>query len=356
MLKKALSYFFIAFGLMVLYASTSRRAMQFISEYRDNDKWWGTYQMKNGDLISLSYLDFVAKFNPPNEPIPLRRPRYDGPKNTVLYLHGDSYTYHLPDSAFAGLAEFHLIDRNHGANYHLDSTKRNILVLEVSERYARGYFGSLQIFNELCDSLVKKKTIAFCNHTPAMHYASLIPGFEINDLFNKYINQNLQCNLFNYNFIFPMFEYKAALNYYVFNRASGDVEISKDRNFLFLKETVSLTFGGSSYYPLTPADIEWMVDKLNTIYDHYKASGFDEVYFSIIPNSATIMQPQGYNNLIPSIHENPRLRMKIIDAYSAFRQAPEVLYRPGDTHWNNKGRQLWVDLVNEQLIKANNPL
>lgn len=348
MFKKVLSYIFIIFGLVALYMSTSRRAMQFVVDHRDHDKWWGAYQMKNGDLVSLSYLDFVKRFNPPPDRTPLKKPAYNGQKNIALYLHGDSYTYHLPDSAFAGVADYHLIDRNHGLNYHLDPTKRNILVLEVSERYLRAYYGGLQIFDELCDSLIKKKSIA-ANYLHQPYLASVIPGFEINDLFNKYINQNLQANLFNYNFIFPIFEYKAALNYYIFNRASGDVVISKDKNFLFLKETVSLTDPGSSYVPITPADIDWMVDKLNKIYDHYKENGFDEIYFSVIPNSATIVQPEGYNGLIPAIQSDPRLRMKIIDAYTAFKNSGELLYQPGDTHWNTKGRQLWVDLVNEKL-------
>ena len=55
----------------------------------------------------------------------------------------------------------------------------------------------------------------------------------INDFFNKNMNQNLQYNLFNYNFVFPMFESKALLNFYLFNRASGDVVISKNKKYLF---------------------------------------------------------------------------------------------------------------------------
>lgn len=123
MIKKVLSYIFIIFGLVALYMSTSRKAMEFLAVSRDNDKWWGSYQMKHGDLVSLSYLDFVKRFNPPPDHTPIKKPAYNGQKNTALYLHGDSYTYHLPDSAFAGLVEYHLIDRNHGMNYHPDSTK-----------------------------------------------------------------------------------------------------------------------------------------------------------------------------------------------------------------------------------------
>jgi hypothetical protein len=172
------------------------------------------------------------------------------------------------------------------------------------------------------------------------------------DLFNKNINQNLQCNLFNYDFIMPMFHWKAALNYYIFNRASGDVVISKDRNFLFYTETVSLTNVGSSYAAIPADHITAYVNNFNAIYDHYKAEGFDEVYLSMIPNSATINQPEGYNNLIPLIQKHPQLRMKLIDIYNAFKTIPGDFYYHGDTHWNPKGKQLWIDIVNDTLINT----
>src|ERR1019366_8307496 len=97
-------------------------------------------------------------------------------------------------------------------------------------------------------------------------------------------------------------------------------------------------------------EITHLVDNFNIIYDHYLANGFKEVYLSIIPNSATIVQPEGYNNLIPFIQNNPHLRMKIIDAYTSFKQSAKLLYLPGDTHWNNAGKQIWVNMVNEKLI------
>jgi len=351
MVKRFLCFFFIIFGLLVLWMSTSRSCMQFVAEHRDNNTWYGSYQMLHGDLVSLCYLDMVKRFNPPREKIIFKMPANTLTHNINLYLHGDSYTYQVPDSVFSGINKLYWIDRNHGMNYHLDSTKRNILLIEVSERYLRPYFSGLQMLDEVCDSMVKKKKLALGKYGSfnQMTYASVLQGFHLNDLFNKYINQNLQCNLFNYNFMMPLFESKAALNYYAFNRASGDVVISKDRNFLFLKETVSLTDPGSSYIPLTPDDITRLVNNFNAIYDHYKSAGFSEVYLSAIPNSATIMQNQGYNNLIPLIQNNPKLRMKIIDVYSPFLKSSKVLYQPCDTHWNNDGKLFWLDLVNEKL-------
>lgn len=355
MLKKFVSYFFIVLGLAVLWLSTSRSAMQFISEHRDSDKWWGSYPCLHGDLISMSYLDMVRAFNPPPDRTPLVKPSYAGTPNTDLYIHGDSYTYHLGDTVFAGLHQLFLIDRNHGMNYHLDNSRKNILVIEVSERYLRAYFSGLQMLDEVCDSMIRKKSIAVANDITRPVEASLIPGFHVNDLFNKYINQNLQGNLFNYNFIMPVFESKAALNYFVFNRASGDVVISRDRKFLFLRETVSLTDIGSSYVPVGDEVVEKLVSNFNAIYRHYRENGFQEVYLSMIPNSATIMQPEGYNVLIPRIQNNSRLQMKIIDVYGSFSKSPKVLYQPGDTHWNNAGKQLWLQLVNEKLISDQAP-
>jgi hypothetical protein len=352
MFNKIARYTFIVFGLLVMWASTSRTAMQYISGKRDGVKWWCSYPMKHGDLISMSYLDFVKKLNPDRPPMVFKRPVSGGQKNTVLYLYGDSYTWHLADSNFAGVQELKYIERSHGGVYHLDRSRRNVLVLEVAERALQVYYNSLRIFDDFKDSIAEKNTVNI-HCMPASlrpRYASLLTS-PVDFFFNKLINQNLQCNLFNYNFIIPIFEYKAALNYYVFNRASGDVVISEDKNFLFLKQTVSREDIGSSYRPLQTNEIKQLVANFNAIYDHYKSKGFNEVYLSVIPNSATIVQPAGYNNLIPLLQNDPDLKMKIIDIYHRFKNSPGNFYLPGDTHWNHNGLQLWLDVVNERLIE-----
>ncbi len=352
MLRRIARYFFIVFGLVVLWASTSRNAMKYLTDARDNNSWWGIYQCLNGDLVSMAYLDFVDRFIEAN-PRTFNHPSFSGERKTILYMDGDSFTWHLHDSDIIGLDSFCYFQRNHGLKYHLDTSKRNVLVIEVSERYLQSYFTGLQMFNEVLDTSARKRDVAgiYLTSINSSYTASLLPSVSADDFFNKYINQNLQCNLFNYNFIMPMFETKAALNYYIFNRASGDVVISNDRNFLFFRETVSKTDMGSSYYPVSTADAAHIVDVLNGIYEHYKVAGFAEVYFSVIPNSATIMQPEGYNQLIPMVQNDTRLRMKLIDAYSVFKQSHDVYYLPGDTHWNHKGKQLWLDMLNARLVR-----
>ena len=50
------------------------------------------------------------------------------------------------------------------------------------------------------------------------------------------------------------------------------------------------------------------------------------------------------------LQQHPLLQMPHIDIYSTFTKATDRIYAPGDTHWNIKGKQLWVDEVNKVLV------
>jgi hypothetical protein len=352
--KKALSYIFIIFGLVLLWASTSRTAMKYISDKRGNDKWWGVGQLNQGDLASMSGLYFLHKFYAPEKTL-LKRAQYNGPKKTVLFIHGDSYLWRIAngDSVFAGISSLHYIGWSNTFHYHLDTAERNILIIEVSERLLRAYYGTTEIIDELCDTTVKNKrtsVISIPQVTKSEYYSNVFSSIDLDHFFNKYINQNLQCNLFNYNFMQPLFGSKAAINYYFFNRASGDVVISDNKEFLLFKETIGRTGSGSSFSTVSDEELDHLINNFNIIYDYYRGTGFREVYLSIIPNTATIVQPKGYNNLIPSIQNDPKLKMKIIDIYSAFKPLNGSTFRTGDTHWNNLGKQMWFDMVNRVIV------
>ena len=352
-LKKILRDILIVAGLVVMGLSTSTNTMAWLSEKKAVDRWWGVYNNDHGDLVNMAYLDFVQRFVTHRD-FSAGRPEYNGPKNTELYLQGDSYTMDIADTAFAAVKNYHFINRKVGLNYHLDTTDNNILILEVTERYTRLHFDSIRMFTEVCDSFIQKKK------QRAKYYLAsandkipfFLKGWGVDALFNRNINQNLEFNIFNYSFITGLFKSKAALNYYLFDRASGDVVISKNHDFLFLKQTVQPYDIYSSYDRIVDNEIDRLVENFNRIYDHYRATGFDEVYLSIIPSPATIMQPEGYNRLIPRIQGSKKLRMKIIDAYGLFTSTKELCYRPGDTHWNNKGLNKWVKLVNDTLVET----
>jgi hypothetical protein len=326
--------------------------MQFVADHRDHDKWWGLNQMKHGDLASMSNLDFLDKFYT-NHVANFRRPKYNGPKNVNLYIHGDSYLYkmYMGDSVFAGVSSLYFIGWTSILHYHLDTTKRNIFIIEVSERLLREYYHTTKIIDEFHDTVeTQGKTGVLRSAEQGQKYGSFIPGIISDNFFNKFINQNLQCNIFNYNWIKPMYGSKAALNYYLFDRASGDVIISKDKQYLLLRQTLVPVGNGSSLSPVSDDEISLLVNNFNEIYDYYRGTGFTEIYLSIIPNTATIVQPDGYNNLIPRVQNDPRLKMAVIDIYSVFKQTKEKVFLPGDTHWNNTGKQMWFDTVNKILV------
>ena len=317
--------------------------MKWISDKRDNEHWWGVYQGIHGDLTGMSYLDYVQTFK-------AEKVNYDFGKYTVgngninLYISGDSYTRKLNPNVFHNLKSYHFGRRYFGQlKYHFPAKENNVLIIEIAERYFRDYFSYMRINEyDVFDSI---------SHTvpPTNPQATSNESF-INTLFNKNINQNLQYNLFNYNFLMPIFQVKAAINYHLFSRASGDVVISNSGDFLFLKETILSDGKNSSYSHISTEEKNQLIQNLNTAYDFYKNEGFTEVFLSIIPSTATMMQPENYNNLIPIIQNAPDLKMKIIDIYSHFMPNPRQYYLKGDTHWNEKGVKAWVDLVNHSVL------
>ena len=351
MIKRFLSCFFIVFGVALLYSSTSRKLMSFFKVAKDNNNWWGEFQLTKGDLLELSHLDFVNKLN--NKPQNSLKEYTSSavPPKCNLYLLGDSYIWGLSKSNFEGLFDFHSIDFYGVNSFHLDLANKNALIIEISERFIRETMDHNQVIDCFYDSVKGKEINNVSDNTCKVTCKEqcILDYFSSITLFNKYINQNLEFNLFTYNFMLPLFETKASINYYLFGRASGDAIISDDGNFLFLKETAVDYGPKSSFSKITGKEISNIIHHLNAMNNYYKSSGFSKIYLSIIPNPITIIQPTGYNNLIPLIQNDPHLSMSVIDIYSIFKNNPDIYYLPGDTHWNNKGKQLWVDLVNKTL-------
>ncbi len=350
-------YLSILAGVVALALSSSVKMSEWVRDTRTNDLnrvfWWAEQVGKWGDLTNMSYLGIIDRFCEPNT-YNFVKPTREGETNIDLYLYGDSYVRDIPKHAFKHVNEFHFIARIGSFDFQLNTSKRNILVLELSERYLRGRFKDTAFFD--CIRIHKPGQQIPDNTAPNSHTAyTQATRSGIGTFFNPHINQNLEYHLFNYGFLLPARQIKAAINYKWFNRASGDVVISDDGNYLFFKPTVG---AGplSSYSPLKKHEVDNLVRSLNAVYDHYKKAGFDEVYFSVIPNTASILQPGYYNQAIPFIQNDLRMKMPCIDVYSIFKHHsnPAIFFRAGDTHWNNTGMQEWLLLVNNILANESN--
>lgn len=180
--------------------------------------------------------------------------------------------------------------------------------------------------------------------------------FFIESPFNVNVNQNIEYNLFSYKFFDRVRRGKAKFNALVFGRGSGNVVISDEGDNLFIRQSVISKGLQSAYDTLSDKGVTHYCNVLNQVYDHYKSEGFDEIYMSIIPNPASVIQPQRYNQLIPKLQhlsQNSILRMPIINVYDTFKINPKSYYLRGDTHWNAKGKLLWIDMINSLLLRWN---
>lgn len=378
-MRKIVTFFFIFIGLALLVLSTSGPAMEYLTAKRGAlSGWAGIHHLEGaGDLVSMAYLDDVPKFYAPKD-YQFIRPADTGNRNIDLYVYGDSYVREIPDSAFGHVSEYHFGRRDYtDLRYTLDHHKKNILIIEDAERFVRIYFQYLAIFDHVrrnTPSLSFLNAVPFGDpvdgdhsllngplsggpveaHHPSVNTALL--GIKADLFFNSDINHNLEFNMFGYKFMDRIKLFKASATYHFFGRASGDVVVSENGEYLFLRQTVAPHDILSSYAPVAKEELSRLVHQFNTVYDHYKMDGFDEVYLSIIPNPATILQPQYYNHLIPFLQKDPSLKMPVIDLYSTFANDadPSGLYRLGDTHWNNKGLQTWIRMVNNTLSELSN--
>jgi hypothetical protein len=335
--KKVISYIFIVLGLAALSAASYPPLVKRIWEYdklhAKENKWYFRYISPWGDLVHRTNLDGISKFREEKNYTYERAPGVNK-QNVALFVYGDSYTRDIPDSVF----------RNAGAYAHARITgrfsfrpvagKQNVLVLEMTERHIRSILHSIEDFSQA--------------PPPSCFDAGSNDG-RIN--YSGFVNKNLDYLLLNYNCLNDIWFAKARMNYRLFDRVSNIAAVSDDGKYLFMRTTVEAKGIYSSYEPLYDTEVQFLARKLNRIYDGFRSAGFDRVYLSLIPSPASILQPARYNRLIPSLQQFPGMKMGIIDVYTPFitDADPASFYRLGDTHWNNKGMHLWIDLVNKEL-------
>lgn len=315
-------------------------------------EWWSDYRIlslkipptlgRYGDLYSASFLprfmDTAAT------KLKIYTPAL---KSTDLYILHDSYLFgKIKKENFQNIDSLILSDfRGGGVYVQPNPKKRNILIIECSERTA-GW--------RLTDKSVIFSKIRVGNSPALIKNPTYAESMQISKyFFNPLINQNLEFNLFDYPLFKKLKESKALINYTLFNRMVKDVVESTDKQYLFLNETVNPNLASSSFRFISNEEINNIVINLNLISRHYEDNGFDEIYFSIIPNPVSIIDAERlpYNHKIERIENNYLLETNYIDVYTIFKQRRNQIYRKDDSHWNNYGLQLWVYEVNTKILQ-----
>lgn len=301
-----------------------------------------------GDLYRLSYLpEFKEKA------IKCPTATIHSPKqNTNLFLIGDSFTEEgrvsKDDFDVANYTYTHWAKQ---ADIQLDSTKRNILILETVERSFKEHFSQKAAnFNTDKNSQIESE-----NQKPWQQILKEKFNKSTEFIFPKGIEERLEHTLFNYDFFLQFRELKAHLNYKIFGRIEPKVVLSKDEKSLFYFEEADSTNEHSAFYPVSQQEIDMLIQNINETRKTYLKAGFDEVYLSVIPNKVSILSPDlgKYNHLIQRIQADKRVETPIIDTYSDYLKTPNKIYLKSDTHWSCAGRDIWLEKVNKILKKAN---
>ncbi len=257
-------------------------------------------------------------------------------KESHLVLAGDSFTEEgrIEEEDLAS-ERFTRIRVDGASPMKLDSRQKNILVIETVERHVRERFA-----NPWRGVLV--------NET---EYKGQIPWYKkMVHLEMPYSTERHEAVLFGFDWTMRIREWKALLNYKLFDRVDEHVVLNKSKEHLLYYMAVKSGIS-SAFDPIPHDEINRLVSHINEARRHYKKQGFDEVVLSIIPNKASILGKDlgKYNELINRIEQHPSLEVPVIDVYPDFEKMGSQAYAKGDTHWSCTGRQLWIDKLNQVL-------
>ena len=316
-------------------------------------KWasWGYVpdDYRFGDLYRLANLPQFKE-----EQTKCISPSINEKKKIALYVIGDSFLEkeRINGNDFA-VQQYHYVHKNHVEQIQLDTTLENVLLIESVERHTREYLDK-EISNyevlttqNTVKPITQKKEISILERLQRIN-ARIEERFHFGQ-----IDQRFENILFNFDPILKIKEWKATINYNLFKRTTGNASVSGDGKHLFYQlDTDTTKVQNSSFSYLPENEIDSMVFYLNKSAEKYKKLGFKSIYFCIIPNKASILEPNrgNYNHLIERIQENKQLKVSYFDIYSIFKKSPKNVYAISDSHWNCEGRELWLAMVNRELV------
>ncbi|WP_461448743.1 hypothetical protein [Mucilaginibacter sp.] len=309
----------------------------------------GSDRFKYGDLYGMSYLPYFRKTYPTENPIPL--PEATHAKNINLYTICDSYFWGFYKSKdfFVGVNKLTIAKTNIKQSIvaDLDRSKKNILLLEFSER---------NLDMVLSDTnYVKNMLIASGSDVLPKTNIFNLKSFINNSVFNRKVSDNIQLNLWDYSIFSPIKEFKAWINYKLFNIVDKDVVVASNRKQLFYVITTDSSQTTSSFKLFSDKRINFLVDNLNKVSAQAIKMGFDKVYLTIVPNPVSILEPGylklKYNHLTARFQNSPQLHVTYINLIPVLTKNKNKVYYRSDTHWNNTGAGIWLNLFNAELAK-----
>lgn len=332
-MKKLLAYLFfmILFVLsgILYWAATHESFFRSIESsglitnmYEYGDLYTHTHLLDYKEAVADDTL--FAKFKPDQNDSCLK-----------VYVDGDSYTQidRMDYRQFRGGFYQHTFNPETDI---LEKGKRNILIYERTERYFRLNIQT-QKQNKTKKSQNRLETFLTQNPNP--------------DFFNtKQINDRIQYLLGN-NVISAFFqELKAELNFSVMGYAGNQVYVSEDNHLVYLAETLDPKSILSPFCPITDTEALDIIQHINELYTTFKSYGFDEVYFSLIPDKIRVypIDQKPVNTLFEILHDSRILGPQIF-CLNELQSSTDKVFFTCDTHWNTAGMNVWLKHIDHAL-------
>lgn len=270
-----------------------------------------------------------------------------------LYIIGDSFTettrvdtnrYQAGKVTYVHWEAFEKIT--------LDSTEKNILLLETVERKYREHFiEPVRNFDIVKVEVTPKVLVHQKRYEAEINQKKSLYRKLIEAIFPPRIDDRLERSTFSYGIFLKIKELKMLFNHFVLDKDDYKTLLSADEKNIFYFEEAQSTHPNSSFYPMAETQLDSLIKNTNEAKKYYLSKGFDNVLLSIIPNKVSILNPEMgfYNHLIERVQTNRKLDLDFIDSYQLFKKQKESIYYKSDTHWNCFGQTLWLNKVNEKL-------
>jgi hypothetical protein len=331
--------------LLILGVSSSEQAMRWTSQVRYQETGiLGSDKYRFGDLYGLTYLpDFrIEKDNS----LLSNQYQVDHTRDMDLYILGDSYLFSYIQMDTSNFARSKQVvfrkwsDDDKSPIVIHPSKRKKVLLIESVQR---------NVWTVIDILLIKSHLEGFKSPLP---WNEALNATLTDAIYDANLEQNIDFTLFDFQLFSPLKSLKAQWNRALFNRIEQDVVLSKDHQYLYMKETVDSLQKGSSFYPIRTAEVNELITRMATIQKYAISRGFDEVVFSFIPNPVSITQTEGRldNQLNQKLVDKYGERFRFLDPTPVLLQGGKKYFFQSDSHWNQMGAKQWLGQLNQFLL------
>lgn len=234
----------------------------------------------------------------------------------------------------------------------LDSSLKNVLVIETVERHLRERLNNIPHNIKVVKAYESEPWVPITRWKKGLNLLKNWYEITIKNCFSKSTEDQLEHTFFSWDIVLPIKELKAKMFNEWFDEHNKMVDLSRDKKHIVYRMDTDTSKIHASFSQVTDHEINKMVNSADSLVYYFKKSGFDAVVFSIIPNKTSMLMTNDgvYNHLVELFQQKANGKFDYIDLYKAYQKDPVNMYGINETHWTCAGKNIWIDSV-EVAIK-----